>query len=218
MSSSVLVAPSLLSADFTKLSDEIYRMQSAGADWLHLDVMDGHFVPNLTMGPFIVKAIRKISRLPLDVHLMIRNPLNYINAFHQAGADLITFHIEACEDDVEKVIEEIKSLKRKVGIAFKPKTPLPVCPENSYLQQVDLVLLMTVEPGFGGQAFMPEVLPKIRNLRTVYHGYIEVDWGLTDKTAPPAIGAGANVIVSGTYLFKSGDPKRAISLLKNWKT
>ena len=214
MNPSIVVAPSLLSADFTQLSDEIARMQSAGADWLHVDVMDGHFVPNLTLGPFIVESIRKKSRLPLDVHLMIENPMKYLKAFQSAGADSITVHIEACENEIERVIEKIKSLKRKVGIAYRPRTPLPASLKDSFIQKADLVLLMTVEPGFSGQAFMPEVLPKIQKLRRQYSGDIEVDGGITDQTAESVVKAGANILVSGTYLFKSSNPKSAISLLK----
>ena len=210
MAHKILVAPSLLSADFTQLSEEIQRMQEAGADWLHVDVMDGHFVPNLTIGPFIVSAIRKASRIPLDVHLMIENPLRHIETFHQAGADSITVHIEACKEEIEKVIEKVKSFKRRAGVAFRPKTPLPEPLKNSCLQKADLILLMTVEPGFGGQAFMPEVLPKIKRLRIHYPGDIQVDGGITDRTAPAVIQAGANVLVSGTYLFQAEDPKTVI--------
>ncbi len=214
MNPSIVVAPSLLSADFTQLSEEIARMQEAGADWLHVDVMDGHFVPNLTLGPFIVEAIRKKSRLPLDVHLMIENPLKYVESFQNAGADSMTVHIEACEKEVEKVIEKVRSLKRKIGVAYRPKTPLPSSIGNSYIQKVDMVLLMTVEPGFAGQAFIPEVIPKIRKLRSEYEGNIEVDGGITGETAKEAVKAGANILVSGTYLFKSKNPKEAVSLLR----
>lgn len=214
MNSSILAAPSLLSADFTKLSEEISRMQEAGADWLHLDVMDGHFVPNLTIGPFIVEAVRRKSRLPLDVHLMIEKPLNYLDAFSSAGADSLTVHIEACEENIEEVIEKVKSMKKKIGIAYRPKTPLPTSIADSCLLKADLVLLMTVEPGFGGQGFMPEVLPKIKKLRSEYPGNIEVDGGITDKTVVEVVRAGANIIVSGTYLFQSKNVKEAISSLK----
>lgn len=214
MNPSIVVAPSLLSADFTRLSEEIVRMQEAGADWLHVDVMDGHFVPNLTLGPFIVEAIRKKSRLPLDVHLMIENPMKYIESFQNAGADSMTVHIETCEREIEGVIEKIRSLKRKVGVAYRPKTPLPSLIGDSYVQKVDLVLLMTVEPGFSGQAFIPEVIPKIRELRAEYKGDIEVDGGITGETAVEAVKAGANILVSGTYLFKSKNPKEAVAFLK----
>ena len=189
-------------------------MQEAGADWLHVDVMDGHFVPNLTLGPFIVEAIRKKSRLPLDVHLMIENPMKYIESFQNAGADSMTVHIETCEREIERVIEKVRSLKRKVGVAYRPKTPLPSSIGDSYVQKVDLVLLMTVEPGFSGQAFIPEVIPKIKKLRAEYKGNIEVDGGVTGETAVEAVRAGANILVSGTYLFKSKNPRDAVSLLR----
>lgn len=214
MNPSIVVAPSLLSADFAHLSEEIERMQEAGADWLHVDVMDGHFVPSLTLGPFIVEAIRKKSRLPLDVHLMIKNPMKHVESFQSAGADSMTVHIEACEREVERVIEKVRSLKRKIGVAYRPKTPLPSSIGNSYIQKVDLVLLMTVEPGSAGQVFIPEVIPKIRKLRAEYGGDIEVDGGITDETAKDAVRAGANILVSGTYLFKSKNPKEAVSLLR----
>ncbi len=214
MKSSIVVAPSLLSADFSKLSEEIARMQEAGADWLHIDVMDGHFVPNLTIGPFIVETIRKKSRLPLDVHLMIENPLSYLETFNQAGADSLTVHIEACEKEIDRVIEKVRSMKKKVGVAYRPKTPLPSSIGNSYISKVDMVLLMTVEPGFSGQNFIPSVLPKISELRREFNGNIQVDGGITDETAAQAVKAGANVLVSGTYLFRSKNPKEAIALLK----
>jgi ribulose-phosphate 3-epimerase len=214
MNPAIVVAPSLLSADFTQLSEEIARMQEAGADWLHIDVMDGHFVPNLTLGPLIVEAIRKKSRLPLDVHLMIENPLKYVESFQNAGADSMTVHIETCEREVERVIEKVRSLKRKIGIAYRPKTPLPSSIGNSYVQKVDMVLLMTVEPGFAGQAFIPEVIPKIKKLRSEYEGDIEVDGGITGETVKAVVKAGANILVSGTYLFKSKNPKETVALLR----
>lgn len=215
MNPSILVAPSLLSADFTRLSEEIHRMQEAGADWFHVDVMDGHFVPNLTLGPFIVEAIRRKSRLPLDVHLMIENPLRHVETFHRAGADSVTVHIEACEESIRGVIEKMKSLRARIGVAYRPKTPLPDSLKDSSIRDVDFILLMTVEPGFAGQGFMPEVLPKIRRLRDQFQGDIQVDGGITDQTAKEAVKAGANILVSGTYLFKSKDPKGAISLLRS---
>ncbi len=214
MSKPILIAPSLLAADFTKLADEIKKMEEAGADWFHIDVMDGHFVPNITLGPFIVEAIRKKTQLPLDVHLMIENPLKYIPVFHQAGGDLFTFHIETCQDPIETIIEKVKSLRKKVGVAYRPSTPLPNAQQNSFLSKVDIVLLMTVDPGFGGQTFIPEVLEKIKKLRQFYPGYIQVDGGINNETAPSAIKAGADVLVSGTYLFRSHNVKEAITLLR----
>ena len=201
----------MLAADFARLADETRRVERAGADWIHLDVMDGHFVPNLTIGPQVVAALRPVTTLPLDVHLMIEHPERYLEEFVSVGADRVTVHAEACEN-VRAVVEQVKHLKVKVGVAPRPQTPLT--PLLSCLDVIDLVLLMTVNPGFGGQSFMPEVLPKIEALRTRYDGYIQVDGGITHETARRTRDAGANVLVAGTYIFRAADPAQAIAALR----
>ncbi len=208
----VKIAPSILSADFARLADEIARVEAAGCDWLHVDVMDGHFVPNLTIGPVVVKAIRKVTKLPLDVHLMIEYPEKYVGAFADAGADSITVHVEACNGNLSQLLDEIGSRKVRRGVSLKPATPLSAIERD--LDRLDLVLLMTVNPGFGGQAFMPEVLPKIRDLRGRWTGDIEVDGGINKETAPEVVRAGANVLVAGTAVFGKPDAKRAIEDLR----
>ena len=211
MPNSVLVAPSILSADFGRLADETRRMEEAGADWIHVDVMDGHFVPNLTIGPPVVKGIRPATRLPLDVHLMIENPERYVPEFVKAGADRITVHAEATQD-LPALVRQIHALGVKAGVALRPQTGIDLL--RPCLEELDMALLMTVNPGFGGQAFMPEVLPKIEQLRKLYTGRIEVDGGINDKTAASTRSAGADVMVAGTYIFRSPDPKGAIASLK----
>lgn len=206
------IAPSLLSADFSILASEIERVERAGCDMLHIDVMDGHFVPNLTVGPFIVKAIRKTTRLFLDTHLMIENPEKYIPGFAEAGSDGITFHAEACPASLKAVAGQIRNLGKKVGVSIRPATPLSLIDE--LIGEVDMVLLMTVNPGFGGQAFMPEVLPKIQELRKRFSGDIEVDGGINPATAAEAVKAGANVLVAGTAVFGAPDAVKAISDLR----
>lgn len=210
----VLIAPSLLSCDFANLEAEIKKVTEAGADWLHVDVMDGHFVKNITIGPPVVKSIKRVSTLPLDVHLMIENPENYIDAFMDAGSDILTIHVESTRDPksvLEKINKRIKS-----GITLRPSTPLEkILP---YLELVDLVLVMTVEPGFGGQEFMETQVEKIRELQKLkeaknlnYH--IEIDGGINDKTAAICKNAGANVFVAGSYVFKN-DYKKSIDSLR----
>jgi len=201
-----------LAADFTHLAREIEKVEMAGCDSLHLDIMDGHFVPNLTIGPFIVKAIRKITRLPLEAHLMIERPEKSIDSFTQAGADLITIHAEACHGNLGEVIEVIHSHAILCGVSIKPQTPLSKI--EGHLKDVDLVLLMTVNPGFGGQSFMREVLPKIRDLRKIFDRDIEVDGGVNKDTAKEAVAAGANVLVAGTAIFGKEDVKKAIEDLR----
>lgn len=207
----VLVAPSLLSADFANLEKDIRRVEAAGADWLHIDVMDGHFVPNITIGPVVVKAIKKASKAPLDVHLMITDPEKYALPFIHAGSDMITFHVEAVKN-VGSVISLIKTNGRKAGISIKPNTDVSAVTE--YLKQVDLVLVMSVEPGFGGQDFMDSALPKIKELRRIYKGDISVDGGINEENAALVKEAGANILVAGSYLFNAKDTKDAIRRLK----
>ena len=206
-----LIAPSILSADFSKLGKEVRAIEAAGADWIHVDVMDGHFVPNITMGPLVVKSIRPITDLVLDVHLMISEPERYIGHFADAGSDMITFHAEACGNP-KSLISMIRRAGKKVGVSVKPKTPLALI--DDIVDAVDLVLVMTVEPGFGGQSFMAEVLPKIRKLRTYFTKYIEVDGGISVKNARDVVASGANVLVAGTAVFGSRDYKKTIEKLR----
>lgn len=207
----ILIAPSILSADFSKLGDEIRAVEKAGADWIHVDVMDGHFVDNITMGPVVVKSIRPVTKLPIDTHLMIKTPLRYVESFVKAGSDIITFHIEV-EEDPKEVIKLIRYFKKKVGVSVRPKTDLkkliPV------LSMVDMVLVMTVEPGFGGQEFMADCLPKIEEVRKVFTKDIQVDGGINTNNAPEAIGSGANILVAGTSVFGSKDYAAAIKRLR----
>lgn len=211
------VAPSLLSCDFAKMGEEIIRIDKAGADWIHLDVMDGHFVPNITVGPSIIKALRPYTKLPFDVHLMIDYPLDYIDAFADAGADIITFHLEAMSDP-NLTIEKIKSHNIKAGVVIKPNTPAEeVFP---YLDKVYMVLVMTVEPGFGGQLFMADMMPKVSAIKAEAERrgsniLVEVDGGITNNTVPAAAEAGVDIVVSGTGVFKAEDPAEAIRILKS---
>ncbi len=205
------VAPSLLAADFSRLEEEIKKVEQ-GADLLHVDVMDGHFVPNLTIGPIVVKAIRNLSRLPLDVHLMISEPEKYLDAFMKAGSDILTIHVEAAKEKTAELLLRIRSSGRKAGLALSPDTPLSAA--KSYLSKTDMVLLMTVHPGFGGQKFIREVLPKIEELRKTYPGDIEVDGGIDDVTCRETVERGANVLVAGTFIFRAEDPARAIKQLR----
>ncbi len=207
----ILVAPSMLAADFGRLAEETRRVEAAGADWIHLDVMDGHFVPNLTIGPLAVAALRPVTQLPLDVHLMIEHPDQYIPSFIESGADRVTVHAEACSD-LPQVVRQIRKLGAKVGVALRPQTGIEVL--HHCLDQIDLALLMTVDPGFGGQAFMPQVLPKIEVLRKRFDRYIQVDGGINHETARLTQSAGADVMVSGTYIFRAADVAQAIAALK----
>lgn len=207
----ILIAPSILSADFSKLAQEIRDVEKAGADWIHVDVMDGHFVPNITIGPVVVKWMRPATKVPLDVHLMIKNPERYVESFAKAGADIITFHSEV-ESDPKEVIKLIRYFKKKVGVSIKPGTALAkIAP---LLPMVDMVLIMTVEPGFGGQTFIFDCLPKIEEARKVFKKDIQVDGGINETTAPEVIGRGANILVAGTAVFGTKDYAEAISRLR----
>ncbi|MBI5124294.1 MAG: ribulose-phosphate 3-epimerase [Candidatus Omnitrophica bacterium] len=207
----ILIAPSILSANFSRLGDEIKAVEKAGADWIHVDVMDGHFVPNITIGPSVVKSIRPATKLPLDVHLMIDRPEDYVERFARAGSDIITFHIES-EDDPKEVIRLIRYFKKKVGVSIRPKTDVSAI--GHILQMVDMVLVMTVEPGFGGQQFIPDCVSKIGEVRKVFKKDIEVDGGLNESSAADVIKEGANVIVAGTAVFGSKNYEEAIKKLR----
>lgn len=209
----MLIAPSILSADFAKLGTEIEDITAAGADWIHLDVMDGHFVPNLTFGPPIIKMVRGFSNQPFDVHLMIDNPKRYITEFLKAGADIISFHIEA-EQDVEGTIRAIRDGGAKPALAVKPGTPIEAV--YPYLDQVDMVLIMTVEPGFGGQSFMADMMPKVQALKE--HApdlLVQVDGGINLETVVEAAKAGVDCCVAGTSVFLAEDPEQMIFDLKS---
>ena len=210
----IKIAPSILSADFSQLDRQIHKAQRAGADLIHVDVMDGHFVPNITIGPVVVSFMRKVTRLPLDVHLMITDPAQYLKAFMDAGADMITVHAEAASSaQVRAFARTLHKSGIKLGISLNPATPLAKI--RPVLACVDLVLVMSVHPGFGGQAFIPAVLPKIRHLRGEFKGDIAVDGGVNDKTAGCLIDAGADILASGSYIFKAPDMKAAIERIRN---
>lgn len=214
MKNNIIVAPSILSSDFANLEKEINRIEKAGANWVHVDVMDGHFVPNLTIGAPVVKALRKVTGMTLDVHLMISNPEKYIKDFALAGSDIITFHYEATLENTQKVIDLIKSFGKKAGLSIKPKTEVSAI--KQYLKDVDLVLVMTVEPGFGGQKFMPDCAEKIKELKELVSGntHIEVDGGINDKTGKICTTYGADALVAGSYVFSAEDISKAIESLR----
>jgi ribulose-phosphate 3-epimerase len=212
----IKISPSILSADFSILGDEIKSLEQAGADLIHIDVMDGHFVQNITMGPPIIKMIRKCTKLPFDVHLMISPVEKYIKAFADAGSDIITIHPEAT-DNLKRAVGTIKSLGKKAGVSLNPKTPISALMD--VINDIDLILIMSVNPGFAGQSFMGEVLPKITELRKMINDKklkidIEIDGGINFETAPLAVKAGANILVSGTTIF-SGSLKDNIQKLRN---
>ncbi|MBU0988120.1 MAG: ribulose-phosphate 3-epimerase [Proteobacteria bacterium] len=211
-----LIAPSILSADFSKLGDEIRAVEDAGADWIHIDVMDGHFVPNITIGPLIVEAARQVTSLPLDVHLMIENPDRYIQDFAKAGADLISVQVEACVH-LNRTVQLIKEIGLQAGVVLNPSTPLSAIEWT--LEYVDFVMIMSVNPGFGGQTFIPNSLNKIRDLRRLIqnHGHsilIEIDGGVNEKTIKDIANAGVDVFVAGSAIFKSPDYKKTIAEFK----
>lgn len=214
--SKIIVSPSILSADFANLERDIKKVENAGADWIHVDVMDGHFVPNITIGAPVVKSLRPVTDLPLDVHLMIENPEKYIDDFIKAGADIITFHYEAVTpDNISNLINKIKEKGIKAGLSIKPKTS----PEDilKYLPELDMLLVMTVEPGFGGQKFMQDCAEKIKIIKN--HApkdlIIQVDGGINNETAKIGTQFGATSLVAGNYIYKSDNIKQAITSLKN---
>lgn len=217
----VLVAPSILSADFARLGEEVAAVESAGADWLHVDVMDGRFVPNLTIGPPVVKALRKVTKLPLDCHLMIVEPERYVEAFAEAGADTITIHVEACVH-LERTLKHIQSLGKRAGVTLNPSTHEDAL--RYVMDVVDQILVMSVNPGFGGQTLLPSALTKVRAIRAMIDETkrpidLEIDGGITPETAPAAIAAGARVLVAGNAVFNAKEGyARAIEALRGAPT
>mgnify|MGYP003683873559 FL=1 len=210
----IRIAPSLLASDFTDLKSELARAEAAGADWHHVDVMDGHFVPNLSIGPPVVQSIKKVSGIPLDVHLMIENPGEWADIYAKAGADILSFHYEAAADNFEATLNQFKDTGCKVGVALNPPCGVEVL--KPYLKDIDMVLIMSVNAGFGGQSFMPEVLSKVSQLREWgYDGDIQIDGGISDKTIGPCLAAGANVFVAGSYLYGADSMPEALQELHN---
>lgn len=216
MTKTIKIAPSILSADFSRLADEIIKIEQAGADWVHIDVMDGHFVPNLTFGPPVVAAIRKVTPLPFDVHLMVNNPQDLIEPFARAGADIITVHAETAPH-LHRLIQTIKELGKKAGVSLNPSTPLSLVEE--VLADVDMLLIMSVNPGFGGQKFIPSAVDKIARLKSMLDERnlivdIEVDGGINAATARQVIAAGANILVAGSAVYGAPDIPQAINAIR----
>lgn len=214
----IIVAPSILSADFANLERDINKVEEAGCDWIHVDVMDGHFVQNITIGAPVVKSIRKVTKLPLDVHLMIEDPDKFLDDFINAGSDIITIHYEAAQKKTEAILKKIKENNIKAGISIKPMTSPDVL--KQYIELIDLVLVMSVEPGFGGQGFIPDSTEKINEINTMFKSankdvIIEVDGGINTKTGRLAIEAGATALVAGSYIYNATDISLAIKSLKS---
>lgn len=212
----IKIAPSILSADFSQLGDEIKKVEAAGADMIHIDVMDGHFVPNLTFGPPVIAALRKVTKLPFDVHLMVRNPQDLIDPFVKAGADIITLHAET-SPHLHRLIQNVKELGVKAAVALNPSTPLSAIEE--ILDELDMILIMSVNPGFGGQKFISSALNKIERLRAILNQRnlavdIQVDGGINEGTAAQVVAAGANILVAGSAIYGSADMARTIQILK----